>query len=178
MLQRPMKVTWLRWFFIWRDHLCPPVVLCGNGLITFLTCRVPAQSNDKTHIISRSHNMHVGVLQLWEKMTRKQLNLPYLHSHLDSIYFKCFHFKIDPYQRKKEENCILFHRKQLQHNTKRAICLQTPAQTHKVKLESLKQLWQTGEKSCFVGFWVCLWALNECCSETPLSLMNSISGAA
>lgn len=38
-----MKVTGLHRLLIWRDsHLCPPVVLFGDGLISFLTRRVPA----------------------------------------------------------------------------------------------------------------------------------------
>lgn len=58
----PQKVTWPRRLVdcAWRDHLCPPVVLFGNGLITLLTSRVPAQET-RAHM-NQNTSMHVSIL--------------------------------------------------------------------------------------------------------------------
>lgn len=119
------------WWLIWRDHLCPSVVLFGDSLITFLTSCVPAQKkkHDAHHqqTITKhgintlhDHQLTISVLVLWH--------------HL----FPVFSFW-NQFLQKQEESRT--------HQNKLGC---------KWKPESLKQQWPTGEELhsalLYIGF--------------------------
>lgn len=86
MLERPMKATCSDGVGGSGGHLCTPVVLLGDGLITFLTRRVPAHRTTHTHTHPQKKiTQHAGQHTAHANLIRQ--DLPYLYSHLDSIYF-------------------------------------------------------------------------------------------
>lgn len=86
-------------------HLCPPVVLFGDSLVTFLTSSVPAQSNKRSgHQQEAPHIKKIQIPILWMHNVKGDaiIILPYLYSYLDPVYVQCFHFKIHSWRKKKK----------------------------------------------------------------------------
>lgn len=132
--------------FIWRDHLCTPVVLFGDGVITFLTCRIPAQTTKPSR---RSHNMHVSIL--W-------MQLSYITYHICTRTLipsssSVFILKSTPAKKKRKKK-ITFNstEKQSQQHITEAICDATANTLTRSKWNHLCNCDKLMQKSCFVLF--------------------------